>query len=253
MEKAAIWFYQRYCARSPVWTEIIVGLVALFAIHVGLSYIKQAIENGVSAHSPQPSVIPSNPLTPQILESGHNNEQVFKPEKHNHPSLSKNSGLSQVMIGSPGGMQAGRDLTVIGNIPHPPRSVDESRLKSATDILKTAPPASKVAILQLGASQEISDLVSQLGDLFSTANEKWTIQPLSMMGSQSVAGLPNASINGVTCEYFPARNAAYEAAVNALRSVGIQCGESRAIIGAEIGLARDVDVLIKVQTRIAPE
>jgi hypothetical protein len=67
MEKV-IWFYQQYCSKHSRLTELLLAVIAVVAVHVGLSYVRHAAEQSsptitaapADHHPPAPASIPTS-------------------------------------------------------------------------------------------------------------------------------------------------------------------------------------------------
>ena len=62
-----VWFYQQYCLKHPRLTELLLAVIAVVAVHVGLSYVRHAAQQSsptitaapVDHNPPAPASIPT--------------------------------------------------------------------------------------------------------------------------------------------------------------------------------------------------
>jgi hypothetical protein len=86
--------------------------------------------------------------------------------------------VTQTMTNSPGGMQAGHDLTVIGNIPAPDRVLLPNDENTAIDLLKTVAPRGMVYFIKIPTdspeNSEISRFQRILENVFARGGwDRW--------------------------------------------------------------------------------
>jgi hypothetical protein len=106
-----------------------------------------------------------------------------------------------------------------------------------------------VNFMKVGDSEEIKALFEQVHNLFGAAKEKWKIGADSIIG----AGPYASEGNGIACEYMGQKPPSFEIAMNATQVAGIPCAERSPASGPEIRATGNGEILIRVQTRIAPE
>jgi hypothetical protein len=81
--------------------------------------------------------------------------------------------ITQTMTNSPGGIQAGHDVTVIGTLRKPHRSFNPEDVKHAVAVLKKAPMGTRIYVITFPTNAplhgEISEFADQIENVFSQA------------------------------------------------------------------------------------
>ncbi len=172
--------------------------------------------------------------------------------KRTEPQTETGTSPAQTMINSPGGIQAGRDLTVIGKIPPPKRVITKSNFDAAVEILRSAPAGSKVSFTVVGSGEEITSFKDQVADLFLRAQDKWTILGTTWIGNMSVSELSDKGMRvnrgeGIQCSSANPQSVAFTTARKALEAAGFPCKDQ------PTRRALPADIQISIGTRIEPE
>jgi hypothetical protein len=167
--------------------------------------------------------------------------------------------ITQTMTNSPGGIQAGHDLTVIGDLPKPNRSFNPEDVKRAVAVLKKAPAGTRIYVITFPTNarpgSEISEFADQIENVFSQGGCFPYREHQVFLGSFSAVSEGGSHHGeGIGCTIPRGMNANANLAMQALNILHYPCHAPSVFTPPE-----DADkpaqwgLYISVGTRIEPE
>jgi len=152
----------------------------------------------------------------------------------------------QTMTNSPGGMQAGHDLTVFGPLPPPARVLNPDDVKEAVGLLKQVKDGSIFFITyptQVPDHGEISSFTDKLEDVFSEAGWMTYRERNNYLGFSTVGG------GGIGCSTPQKMTPASELAIKALLILHYPCTHPSIFSDVDIGGPSNYALFVTVGTR----
>jgi hypothetical protein len=167
--------------------------------------------------------------------------------------------ITQTMTNSPGGIQAGHDLTVIGDLPKPNRSFNPEDVKRAVAVLKKAPTGTRIYVITFPTNArpggEISEFADQIENVFSQGGWfPYREHAVSLGSFNSVSEGGSHHGEGIGCTIPRGMDANANLAMQALNVLHYPCHAPSVFTPPE-----DADkpsswgLYISVGTRIEPE
>jgi len=257
--------------RSPWLAMLLIGAILAFGVGFWLIWHPPVASSQMTtvlpttrAPAPMPSQEPSPvpavsdrsvrttakaKIRQQAVQSGVGNTQI----------QAGHDAITQTMTNSPGGMQAGRDLTVIGKVSPPDRAILPDDEKTAVDLLRTVPMNGKMTYFikyptASPENSEISRFQLKLENIFARGG--WTpwqdrethLGPILYMGENG-----NSNGGGIGCTVAAGHEHEAAVAMQVLAILKHPCTGPSVHDFEHSGPHGDFVIYISVGTRLARE